>query len=532
MNKINLSLVKLVKRAEDYDPEQIVQSFVSIDALSAQLNLPENQILFGRRGTGKTHIFSFLQNQLKTKNNITISIDMRQIGSSGGIYADANKEITDRATRLLVDTLRAIHDSIHNQAIDNAEEWNLSNLSPILDEFYEATTEVIAINDIKETISYSDSEKKSNTANAKLSCSLKDMGIGFNYGNSSENDLISSKNLSYTKTPLLKINFGSVNQKFKRIVQNLPSQKIWIFLDEWSEVPLDLQPYLADLLKRTLFPITGVTFKIAAIEQRSRFRISTTHGNIGIEIGADASASLNLDEFLIFDNNKDLAKEFFKNLIYQHVKALPQEELGFNLPDNSTNFANLIFTQTHTLEEFVRASEGVPRDAINIINIAAQKANEDKISVPIIRDSARIWFSRSKQQAISSNSNAVKLLTWIIDEVIKHRKARGFLLEVSAKDKLIDFLYDERVLHIVKQSVSSNDAPGKRFNVYNIDYGCYVELINTVNAPRDIFGQGELELDENNDIKDENLSVPLTDYRSIRGAILDLTKFKKETNSQ
>lgn len=531
MNKINLSFLKLIKRAEDYDIDHIVKSFVSIDALSAQLNLPENQILFGRRGTGKTHILSFLKNQLEQKNIATISIDMRQIGSSGGIYADPNKELSDRATRLLVDTLRAIHDSIRKQAIDKSEEWDLSNLSSYLDEFYEATTEINVIENIQETVSYSYAHGQEKATKANLSFSTKGIGADLSYNNSSNNNLTDVTNLLYTKKPLLKINFGSIGRKFEQIVQRLPLQKIWIFLDEWSEIPLDLQPYLADLLKRTLFPIKGVTFKIAAIEQRSKFRIFNPIGNIGIETGADASASLNLDEYLIFDNNKDLAKDFFKNLIYQHIKALPENELGFILPGDSNSFSSLVFTQINALEEFVRASEGVPRDAINIINIAAQKANEDKISVPVIRDAARTWYGRSKQQAISSNLNAVKLLTWIIDEVIKHRKARGFLLEVSVKDELIEFLYDERVLHIVKQSISSYDAPGKRFNVYNIDYGCYVELINTVNAPKDLFGQGQLfEVDENNNLIDENSSVPLTDYRSIRGAILDLTKFNKETS--
>lgn len=528
MNPINLSLLRLLKRAEDYDKEHLIQSFVSIDALSIQLSLPENQILFGRRGTGKTHIFSFLKNQLSEENNVTVSIDMRQIGSSGGIYADNTRSISERATRLLVDTLQAIHSSIHTQSVNYAEEWDFSKIAPCLDNFLDATTSVTVMETVQETSSNTKSLKK-DTSN-KLSASFSpSFSVGVQLGETTENGVASSTTSVHTGTLQLKVNFGRVGQEFSKLVSILPKQKIWIFLDEWSEVPLDLQPYLADLLKRTLFPIRGVVFKIAAIEQRAKFRLITHSESIGIEAGADASTCLNLDEFLIFDNNKEAAKQFFQNLIFRHLKALPTEQLNFDLPHDAVSLSNRIFTRNEAFEELVRASEGVPRDAINILAIAAQKAQNEKISIVNIRDAARKWYSQSKHQAISSNDYAMRLLTWIIEEVIKHRKARGFLLEVSVRNELIDFLYDERVLHIIKQNISSNDVTGKRFNVYNIDYGCYVELINTANAPLELHEQYDLfEQSFSSEVDaSDNYIVPHTDYRSIRGAILDLDNFLK-----
>ena len=527
MNPINLSLLRLLKRAENYDVEHLIHSFVSIDALSVQLSLPENQILFGRRGTGKTHIFSFLKNQLNQKDT-TVSIDMRRIGSSGGIYADNARLTSERATRLLVDTLQAIHSSIYEQAVDHAEEWDFSRIAPCLDSFLDSTTDVVVVGTIQQTSSFTQNLK--NNASDRLSLGTSPTpALNIELGNTKENGISNSISSTSTGSAQLKINFGRVAQEFENLVSVLPNQKIWIFLDEWSEIPLDLQPYLADLLKRTLFPIQGVVFKIAAIEQRSKFRLISNSENIGIETGADASTCLNLDEYLIFENNKDSAKSFFQNLIFKHLNALPVEQLNFDLPKDAVTLSNKIFTRSEALEEFVRASEGVPRDAINILAIAAQKACNDKISVINIRDAARKWYTQSKQQAISSNPDAPKLLNWIIEEVIKHRKSRGFLLDGSIRNELIDFLYDERVLHIIKQNISSYDAPGKRFNVYNIDYGCYVELINTANTPLEIYEQFEIFENSFSDYqnKPEDYIVPHTDYRSIRGAILDLDIFLK-----
>jgi hypothetical protein len=119
---------------------------------------------------------------------------------------------------------------------------------------------------------------------------------------------------------------------------------------------------------------------------------------------------------------------------------------------------------------------------------------------------------------VSTKPNAQELLNWIIDEVIKHRQARAFLLGSEEKDELIEFLYDARVLHVIRQGVSAQDLPGRRFNVYSLDYGCYVDLINTTRAPRGLF---EADVDGRAGF----VEVPYTDFRSIRRAILDLGLF-------
>jgi hypothetical protein len=110
------------------------------------------------------------------------------------------------------------------------------------------------------------------------------------------------------------------------------------------------------------------------------------------------------------------------------------------------------------------------------------------------------------------------LLRWIIDEVIGHRSARAFLLQTDIKNPLVDFLYDSRVLHLIKQSIAGRDKPGIRYNVFSIDYGCYVDLINTDNAPLCLF-----EAETENGF--EKIQVPINDYRAIRRAILNIDEF-------
>ena len=121
MENISKLFIKFSKRAEKVDHETLVNSFVDVGPLFTVLSTPDNQILFGRRGTGKTHALIYLAESIRKNGDIPIYIDLRQIGSTGGIYADPKVPFSERATRLLVDTLATIHDELINESLrDNA----------------------------------------------------------------------------------------------------------------------------------------------------------------------------------------------------------------------------------------------------------------------------------------------------------------------------------------------------------------------------------------------------------------------------
>jgi hypothetical protein len=133
------------------------------------------------------------------------------------------------------------------------------------------------------------------------------------------------------------LNFGSVGSAMRRVVETLPNGRLWILIDEWSEVPLELQPFLADLLRRAVLPTKGITVKIAAIEQRSRMLIPDVDvENIGFELGADLSAQVDLDDYIVFDNDEAKAVAFLKALVLKHVQVALQTE-GITPPQNTTD---------------------------------------------------------------------------------------------------------------------------------------------------------------------------------------------------
>jgi hypothetical protein len=278
-------------------------------------------------------------------------------------------------------------------------------------------------------------------------------------------------------------------------------------MDEWSEIPVDLQPYLADLLRRTVLPIPEITVKIAAIEHRSDFTILRDRGEyIGIELGADVSADLNLDHYLVFDNNQEKATNFFKTLLFKHYTNSDGALKNIATPEE---LIQIIFTQMPAFEEFVRAVEGVPRDALNLAAAIATKAFGERVSINHVRAAALDWYQQDKAAVIKGSPDLSRALNHITDEVIGERRARAFLFPSNTRHAIIEKLFDSRLLHVLKRNVSSRDEPGVRYDVYKIDYGCYVELINTTRAPISLF-----------EADDQQIDVPRDDYRSIRRAVL------------
>jgi hypothetical protein len=216
----------------------------------------------------------------------------------------------------------------------------------------------------------------------------------------------------------------------------------------------------------------------------------------------------------VFDNNQNKATSFFKALLFRHYQSSDDAD-----PDitEANAFIQTTFTQYQVFEEFVRAVEGVPRDALNLAAKIATKAYGQKIAMGHVRNSARDWYQQDKQAVIRNNPELSALLARVIDDVIGERRARAFLFPSNVRDSRIDQLFDSRLLHVLKKNVSSRDEPGVRYDVYKIDYGCYVDLVNTTQAPRGLF-----------EVEDEVYeTVPKDDYRSIRRAILRPSDIEK-----
>ncbi|MEA2562330.1 MAG: hypothetical protein QOH06_3834 [Acidobacteriota bacterium] len=511
----------LSRRAESADRSKLVDTFVNVGPLMNLLSTRDHQIVFGRRGTGKTHALLYLDSVTRARGDFSAYIDLRTIGSTFGIYSSQAVTVTERATRLLMDTLGAVHESLREQIIVSPV-LGLESIAPLLDELAEAITEVMVTGSVQTEQSISAGETRSSRGSIDLSLG---QAISAKFGKEFARSSTDQEEAKVVRSGVAqhRVHFGQVGNTLREIMKAIAPRRLWILLDEWSVVPAELQPLLADLIRRSLFPLAGISVKIASIEQRSHFQVPTAGGDyIGIEVGADASADVNLDDFMVYENSPKRATKFFLELIFRHVKAIQEEVSLTEARFQDSSEVLRAFTQRSTFEELVRAAEGVPRDAINILSMAAQRALDEPIAIDDVRTAAKSWYQRDKRAVVAANPGAKALLNWIIDEVIGQRRTRGFLLQSDERHDLIDALFDARVLHLLRRDIAAPDQPGARYDAYKIDYGCYVDLLKSPRGPRGLFSDAEAEAEG----EDKYLDVAPDDDRSIRRAILDLRAFQ------
>lgn len=510
LQAVHTTLIGFTKRAEKATEETLVATFVDSAPLFALLSTENNQVIYGRRGTGKTHALKVLAEHIEQKRNgVPVFLDMRTIGSNGSIYSDASRPLAERASVLLTDALSGLMNEFYSIALGIiGQHPHPEEVTRRLDELQSSISTVRISGDVAEEST--EAEKGHSEFSAKGSVTLSpkpslEAALGKSNGEEGSKQRVIKRN----GREVIYLNFGSIAGSLADMVSILGGKRIWFIVDEWSEVPIDLQPYLADMFRRVLLPVNEITVKIAAIEHRTNFAILKDRGEyIGLELGADVSADLNLDDFLVFDNNQVKSVNFIGNLIFRHYETSPNEPPVFRDPDH---LIASLFTQRPVFEEFVRAVEGVPRDALNLIAKVVTKAYGQPIAMNHVRAGARDWYNQDKAAVIRNDPMLADLLQHIIAEVIGNRRARAFLLSSKTRHAGVDKLFDSRLLHILKKNVSSNDEPGARYDVYKIDYGCYVDLINTTRAPEGLYQEEDGAFTE----------VPKDDYRSIRRAILD-----------
>jgi hypothetical protein len=503
---------KILQRSErQEDIQKLLSTFVDIGILPQLLNR-NNQILYGRRGTGKTHILKVLSSRLQTeKDNAVVYIDARTLGSSAQ-FSDFSLPISIRCLALFRDILAEVYHLLLEYIVEHPSKEAEKALVAIddLQTAFLSSHESISKKTILETdrIVASDNEK-ANISITPHSGFKIDAGISAGTENGRETQA------QYQVSTEDKIIFPDIHRSLRKAL-DLADVHLYILIDEWSSLPQDIQPYLAEFIKRSILPIPKATIKIASLEYRSHFDTIERFQRIGFELGADISAATDLDEYYVYDRNPVQLTRTYADMIFRHVMSeLPEKYLLEKYKiNNGQEFVLALFTGMDTFQELARASEGVVRDLINILCSAlysAQRRDRGKIEKQDILKSALQWFEQDKAHHIDEDLHRV--LQKIVDEVIGNRKARSFLLPRKLENHpVIQRLFDARVLHHIQRGYVDKDNPGVRYNIYTLDYGTYVGLKGTSKEPEKDFTEAA-----------DNTSyvVPFDDKRSIRRIILD-----------
>lgn len=527
------TITKAVRRVKpradrEIDDERLLLTFVD-PGISEQLDSPNNQILYGRRGTGKTHVLRVLGDLLRAQEeNIIVYQDLRSLGNSGE-FEDDSRPLAQRVTSLIRDVFEPVHLTI----IEAATQPGLSvDLAPF-DAFAEALRRSVLTDEVARVETSLDSGA---TTRAKKGLGLR---APFLYAESEKSGSQANRSTNVNEgRPLDSILFAEIGSSLDRCLVELGDAHLFVLLDEWTAIPEGLQPLLAEFLKRTLFVLPRVTVKIAALEYRSRFSEPLERNNqIGFEVGADVSSSLELDDYLVYDRNNARTEEVFAQVLYRHLAAemtragagvsagestaYLESQYGIEAPDR---LIELLFASRRPYRELVRAGEGVIRDFIGIFAAAyfdAVRREARAIDLPAVRTAARSWFASDKE--INVRRQHRDALDRICEEVLAKGRRRTFMLDRRHEpNETLQALVDRRVVHVVARNVLDAQNPTRRFSVYTLDYGLYVDLLDRRYALMPEFAKVKrtMAAESSDDV------IALDTRRYLRGCVLQPEDFE------
>lgn len=412
----------------------------------------QNQVIFGRRGSGK----SLLMKSLKSSNSVKFTIT---------VNLDDFKDIS--FPNSIIQVLRTVINQLNN-ALRNSYKWyqfkKKRNAKKIINEL---TRYLEQLNVRLQNPDQFDESTKSKNA-SKISGEAKS-GIG-----NSEAKLgaeISEESESQRTIKIDKLNIlRNELTDFKELIQkatNFLNQDIFLVLDDFYFIRKADQPYFADFFHR-IAKNTRLYLKIATIKHRSALYV---HGDtyVGMEIGHDGQ-SLNLDYSL---ENFNSMVAFMKDLLY-HIN----EKVGVNI-DYEKLFSENGF------RFLCLASGGVPRDFFSLFLSLGNKVQNGSgtISKPMVIETA-IENLPNKLEAFKTDSFEEKeilehYLQYIRSEIVETKKWNSFLLSNSEVlkypqiNQAIKELVDLRLLHIANSNTSSAPSDGSRYSAYLIDIGMF-----------------------------------------------------------
>ena len=133
---VNAHVTRMAKRAEKAPDDVLRDSFVPVPALLAQLTTNEHQVLYGRRGTGKTHLLRHLQDRLTGDGALVVYMDLRTVGAAEDVFSVQQEDFAEHATRLLVDVVEHVHTQVLDQLLTERFNDRLTQVSAALDRLY------------------------------------------------------------------------------------------------------------------------------------------------------------------------------------------------------------------------------------------------------------------------------------------------------------------------------------------------------------------------------------------------------------
>ncbi len=247
---------------------------------------------------------------------------------------------------------------------------------------------------------------------------------------------------------------------------------VFVLVDDFYLIRKDLQPYVVDYLHR-LFRGTDAYLKIGTIRHRTQLRVHEGQ-TIGVELEQDVEG-ISLDKTF---------ESFEETNTYLHSMLLEMARVGNKNMDVAALF-NADAPRALTL-----ASGGVPRDFLNIfvdaVDMSVQAGKTDRLTPTFIYKAAAQHSYKSKlaniQEEAGYDAEALsRVYGDLVTFCLKEKKKTAFLVSIDdsrqhpEQHELLQQLMDFKLIHVISQNTSAASGRQGRYVAYTLDFSIFME---------------------------------------------------------
>lgn len=506
--KRSIKLARAISnRAEDRPLKEHKYLFVENEKndLSISMSGSANQVLFGRRGTGKTMLLQKLERDASpynpSGNCIAIMVQAPDFLRSPGttekdppsirarsqfrefLYILAEK-LVDAGDKLVADDNLLGRLGIKKRKRDILEEKILT-INQILQNgvriYHPASSNFVEKIEESTTADHKASMEGAIRAKAGIDnkMPIPTLDLQSELSTTSKGDFSDSLKSSVNKSRTGHYDLGvpELRLKLREIVEILGFQQVMILLDEWQAIPIDCQPEFAELLNRCFFGIECVSVKIAAYRHVCRFNNGGSRDNFrGIELGQDAEVVGDME----LPPAEDFTKRHLFDILYRRlIYKEPLLKKYYGAPDQF-DYKNLIhdfFHNAHAADMLVRGCHGISRDFIEAFNHAAAYSDDDVPHNKITLQYVEKAYGAISQE-IQDNIHTADDIGGFLFEIVKpHIHTTGCPYFFLSKN---DHMWDSQLWELIEKRAvhgipASNMPPGSDadWRGYEVTYGLF-----------------------------------------------------------
>lgn len=502
-------------RTEDQSLEDHKHLFVDSphNQILSAMSGPANQVVYGRRGTGKTMLLRKLLSDGQPYNPnseyIAISLQVEDFKRSPDVIESDPMAV--RARSYFRSFLQQVAERMYvlgDKVLEN-EGWLVKLGLRNHERKDRLVDRLLRLNHILQygvsrlnpgaasRVDSTDSERDVSSSHSKFSG--LDFATGVKLGSGSDaplpamkismigkysNDEAESSSVNHKSMTRAQIESSfdlgvpEIRQLIREIVEILQVKFLMILIDEWQSL-LDCQSEFAQHLKSCFFGLESVAVKIAAYRNVCKFNNGGTRGNFrGIELGQDVSEVGDVD----LPPTEKSTQKFLFDILYGRLHYKQKELNAFYGPPEDYNvkeFIKDVFKSAHTAEILVRGAHGISRDFIEAFRISSSKILTEPRFRKIAIDKVNLAHGLLSQK-IQENINKADDIGGPLFELVKphvYSTKAPFFFVSRLKTKWDEFfweLVEKRALHVIEDHRLPAGADVD-WKAYEVAYGLFEE---------------------------------------------------------